>query len=120
MADTKQTFSFEQRVKGAEALLAAVKEAGIAAELLAERGKTELFDSVRVRVSGKNGVPAGDLTVNAKGYINVGYVYTAGDQKALARATDVAEEIQGAEVSAKFAKTKESPGGGGSFLGRLS
>ena len=112
-------FTYEQRVKGGETLLAALKEAGIQAELLAERGKTETFDSVRVRVSGKNGVPAGDLTVNGKGYINVGYVYTDGDQKALARATDVAEEIQGAEVSAKFVKTKPSPAGGGSFLGKL-
>jgi len=118
MADEKKTFDFETRVKGGEALLAALKEAGIGAELLAERGKTELFDSVRVRVSGKNAVPAGDLTINSKGYINVGYIYTDGDQKALARATDVAEEIQGAEVSSKFVKTKACPGGS-SFLGKL-
>ncbi len=115
----KQTFSFDERKAGGEKLLAALQEAGIAAELIAEKGRTELFDSVRVRVSDKKGVAAGDLTINAKGYVNLGYQYTDGDAKVVARATDIAEELQGAEVSAKFVKTKASPGGS-SFLGKLS
>lgn len=118
MSDEKQTFTFEQRKSGGEKLLAALVEAGIKAELLAEKGRTENFDSVRVRISDKNGTPAADLTVNGKGYINVGYVYTDGEQRVTAKATDIAEELQGAEVSAKFVKTKASPGGA-SFLGKL-
>jgi hypothetical protein len=119
MADEKQTFTFEQRQAGGEKLLAALVDAGIKAELLAEKGRTENFDSVRVRISDKAGKPTADLTVNSKGYINVGYVYTDGDQKFTARAQDIAEELQGAEVSAKFVKTKASPGGS-SFLGKLN
>ncbi len=119
MGEEKQTFSFDERKAGGEKLLAALQEAGIAAELIAEKGRTELFDSVRVRVSDKKGVAAGDITVNSKGYLNIGYTYTDGDPKAMARATDIAEELQGAEVSAKFVKVKASPGGS-SFLGKLS
>ncbi len=115
----KQTYTYEQRKAGAEKLIAALKEAGIANEDVSEKGRTELFDSVRVRIMDKKGVPAGDLTINNSGYINAGYVYTDGDQKVFARAIDIAEELQGAEVSAKFTKTKASPGGS-SFLGKLS
>lgn len=118
MGDEKQKFTYEQRKAGAEKLLAALTEAGITATDVSEKGRTELFDSVRIRVMDKKGVPAGDLTINNSGYINLGYSYTDGDQKVIARATDIAEELQGAEVSAKFVKTKPAPGGS-SFLGKL-
>jgi hypothetical protein len=119
MADEKATFTFEQRKDGGEKLLAALTEAGIKAELIAEKGRTENFDSVRVRIFDGKGVAASDLTVNARGYVNVGYVYTDGKQSVTSQAQDIAEELQGSEVSAKFVKTKASPGGT-SFLGKLN
>ncbi len=120
MTEEKQKFSFEKRVEGAEKLLAALTEAGIAAEVIAKKGKVETFDSVRIRVSDKKGTPAGDLTIDGAGYITAGYVYTDGEQKSFARALDVAEELQGIEPSDRFQKVQPSPKGGGSFLGKLS
>ena len=116
---TAEKFTFEKRVEGAEKLVAALTEAGIKAELKAEKGKTELFDSVRIRLSDKNGVPASDLAINGKGYINVAAVYSAGEQRVTDKATDIAEELQGAPVSDKFADRKKPAPGGGSFLGKL-
>lgn len=118
MTETAEKFTFEKRKEGGEKLLAALLEAGIKAELIAEKGRTENFDSVRVRISDKNGVPAGDLSVTGKGYINVSHKYTDGDPRALDKATDVAEEVQGAEVKDGFVKKAAKPGGQ-SFLGKL-
>ena len=119
MADAP-TFTFEQRVAGANALATALQAESIKTEPVhAEKGKVELFDSIFVRVLDKAGVPAGDLSISGTGYINVKAFYTKGDQKVFARAIDVATEEQGAEVkSGKFTKTKPSPGGA-SFLGKL-
>ena len=119
MSEEKKTYTYEQRQAGGTKLVEALTEAGLKATLVAEKGKTELFDSVRVRVFDKNGVAAADLTINNRGFINLGYRYTDGDQKVTARAIDAAAELQGSEVSEKFIKVKAAPGGGGNFLGQL-
>ena len=118
--ETKQypTYTFAQRKAGAEKLVPLLAEEGIAAEVVAKPGKTPDKDSVRIRVSDKKGVPAGDFTLNTKGFINLGYRYTDGDQKVVARAKDILAEEQDSDISENYIKVKAAPGGGG-FLGNL-
>jgi hypothetical protein len=118
--ETKQypVYTFAQRQAGAEKLANLLKEEGIAVEVVAKPGKTPDKDSVRLRVSDKKGTPAGDFTLNAKGFINLGYRYTDGDQKVIARAKDVLAETQDSDISENYIKVKAAPGGGG-FLGSL-
>jgi len=121
MADEFPTFTVEQRVAGATTLSAKLTEAGYKTEVISERGKTAAFDSVKVRLSDKAGKAAGDLSLNAKGFINLAVKYTDGDQKVVTRAIQAIEdlELQESPVSQNYVKVKASPGAGGSFLGAL-
>lgn len=120
------TYNFAQRKAGADAIVTELTEAGIKAETIAvpaEDGNAK-YDKVRVRILGKDGTPSAHLAVDRKGFVNLMYRFSSGDQKTTGRALVLVAALTERDVSEKFTTvvTDESQAvkKAGSFLDRLN
>jgi hypothetical protein len=126
--DAKQeypVYNFAQRVDGAKAIITELTEAGIKAELIAEPSDRDpKYDKVRVRVLAKDGTPVAHLGVNKRGFVDLMYRFTSGDQKVTGRALILVAGLTERDVSEKYTTAcldeASIPKKGGSFLDRLN